>query len=1511
MLNSFLFLIMKLHLPLKLRAALLALCLTGAPSAFSFDDTIFKFEDSTASETGSGLHTVAADKAVVSGTTTYIDSGLVVGSAIGDYKLTHDLGKAFSFNDATRISISDDYWKDGISPSSSFTLAAYVNFTNISGVNALFGTGANGDSGFSFSVENGNLRVTTKKQADYTLPAALKANTWYAVAVSYSYDTTEGKYYARFYVDGDPVGKVEVGTAFNTPGTDGGAAIGSNSSEINNDLLNGAIAEFQILSGAKSQEEIKSLFGLATVNDLWWKGTATDTAWDTVSTRWASTQAATSANTVFSQGERVHFGTEDGTVTITENIVAHEMVVSGTYSFNVNADKKLTTAALTISDGATATLGGDGSVTISGNVDSVGDTKSGIMKIDGGTVIVTGAINSALEVTGGELTANRITSTAEIKAGSLAVNTVSGNLTVSGGTTTITGGNNAFSGSTLLISGGTVEFIYTPGDKKSCISSGSTVNVTGGGTLKLTGHDMLGWEGVSPEKIILEGKTGAGNQAFLDIEDTGSCTFTPTIVMNGYSELIGTKFNSYNEGSDNLIEASGIGNIVSIELDVRREARLNVAEKGELTISGIIANGADSSGQLVKTGTGTLIVTSSAADTRNFSRGTRIEGGTLLLRDGGTLGKGSIDMSSGTVLQVEGNTELINTITGSGSLLVTNGGHLQLSGNVNATPITVKENSTLGLSAAFTSGGNITFENKAAYKGATISGINLLSIDQTLTVVSTSLLTSDGTPTYMDRDVESNDGYAVATYVLAEGNIALASGAKANVGGNQYTLNLGGNHDKLTFTTDGKSGDFCINTANKTVNYNTKDLTSSDIASDKTSTVVLNATGVTLNMKTSLNSKAIGGIRVAENATVNLAEKNVVLKKTEVSVDSGKTLTLAGQGIYDLGYESSIGDRISFATGENGWTGTVTISNASLGGAVNWNKYVNGTFSTLQLTSVSGWINPNSTVAANLRLLEDTDGAPGFTITGVNNNVSYSFSGKISGNGDLAMKQADRADRSATFNLQGDCSEWTGNFLLSEMGSGTATVNYTGSPTIGNGFINDSAATMNVNLSKDGDAVVVKGIIDRKGEGDLNLSLTGSSSKTFKKSVNATGITISGGAAEFSDRVTATTLTANTTTTLSGDGNVIDTLEGTGKMLVSGGTTEVTNALAGGTAVEVTGGTLSLAGGTAAGSVVTVKDGGTLSLKGGTGKDNFVTTGFADGTVTLEKDGVLACSNNAILSGAVNGSGTLKVASGSELRISGNVTLGASIENSGTLVLDADGSLTFTSRDVLEKSPGVKYNDSMTSYSGNGYSSGSYFIVKPTTSSEVETKGIKTVSLAKEAKNVVVIEDTEGKGAIYISDKDAEALGGLYYITLGGQLVLDDGGKTVLRTDPFVYKLNSTDNLAADGKTTGLVICAQKSVSVDDPDATTTPEQKVLDEDKVTTLVLKNSLNEKAVEGITIKSKTILQLDGTSTKTDADSVVTYSIELDKATIDPARDAAGNVTFTPTLTLTGTGLYKMD
>ncbi|MGN0810209.1 MAG: hypothetical protein ACI4PY_01775 [Akkermansia muciniphila] len=345
------------------------------------------------------------------------------------------------------------------------------------------------------------------------------------------------------------------------------------------------------------------------------------------------------------------------------------------------------------------------------------------------------------------------------------------------------------------------------------------------------------------------------------------------------------------------------------------------------------------------------------------------------------------------------------------------------------------------------------------------------------------------------------------------------------------------------------------------------------------------------------------------------------------------------------------------------------------------------------------------------------------------------------------------------YTYSGNVSQWTGTF--EKTGDGKTTLTFTGAASEVNATILRSNGT---------------------------LSLVADVDSTFSKSVTADAVTVNAGKSAVFNGTLKTT-----------------TLAGAGKMLVSGGKTEVTNALAGGTAVEVTGGTLTLAGGTAAGSgLVTVKSGGTLSLKGGA--DAAVETSFASGTVTLEKGGVLTCSGKAALTGSVAGSGTLDVAGGSELTVSGTVSLGATITNAGKLSLGTGGSLSFSSLAELN-SKGTSYYDAvMRSESVNGYESGTYYIVK----GRGTIDSLPTVSVDGANFDVTV----EGGNATIINS----GKGGLYYINTE---TVNYGEKDE-NDDPL--------NAAASDDTTGLVLNGG-------------------------TLNMYSSLNEKAVKGIIVAGK--------------------------------------------------------
>ncbi|MDD6813756.1 MAG: autotransporter domain-containing protein [Akkermansia muciniphila] len=1399
---------MKLHLPLKLRAALLALCLTGAPSAFSFDDTIFKFEDSTASETGTGLHTVAAENAVVSGTTKYDASGLVAGSTIGNHKLTTGLGQAFSFNGSTHIKLYDAYWSNGdgaLSPSSSFTLTTYVKLDSVDGKTAaLFGTGDGTGSGFAFGVKDGKLKVTTKNKTDYVLTGmtALNDNQWYALAVSYDATT----HLASFYVDGEFVGNLTMGTEFNNPGG-AGAAIGSTSRDTELDRWSGSMAEFQILSGSSTARGILDASYL--LNPIMWNNGESTRVWDTTSKNWTDG----SENTSFTTKQWAIFAKDfANTIRVTENITSAGMTVGGAYFFDVYAGATLTAGGMEISDDTTVTLKGVGSVSISGNVDSVGDNKDGILKIDSGTVTVTGAINSELNLTGGRLSVPLITGKTE----------------VSGGRLTIKGEANAFSGSKLLISGGTVEFFYNPGSQKSCISSGTTVTVNKGGTLKLTGHDMLGWGDISPSNIVLQGKAGAGNQAILDIQDTGSCTFRPTVEMMGYSELTGTKFNSFSkdEVRDNLIVASGVGNIVSAELDVRRAARLKVEASGELTIAGIIANGGDSSGQLVKTGTGTLIVTSSAADTRNFSRGTRIEEGTLLLTGQGSLGTGAVTIATNGTLMVSGGS-LGGAVTNNGMISLEAGSHLILASAIDNT-------------------GTMTVAD-----GAEITRLN-------------TALTFDDAKKGGRNETEGNGfglltGLTDAEITALKGEVVTGSGTVTWTGTQKW-----GYSDSYYIYTPVTSGDF------------------------------------------EMVTKATKSVYVGENVGVVKPTSNVA-QGIAVTVKKGSVWDISGLGA--INYNLTLDGGTLYKGTQVSNTGTIEVEK---GGSLLLASAINNTGTlTIEDGAVITLLNPPASYAAEKKLARDKSAGNGFgLLTGLTSaEISALKTATVTGNGQVNWTGDQVWGCSDSYYIYNAATRFDLDILTKAKKSV-----YVGE--------NAGLVKLKANVTEGIDVTVCSG-----STWDIN----GMADKCYTVTLDGGTLTNTGKAVDTQHKqIMGITLTANsaldgsadhcllnsgwTATTLNLGGHTLtkkgectfaivnSTIYGGGVLRIEEGTLTFEQRITLGSEQDTEDTVIWLAGGNYAtwglpdtGFVLAhdaeLKVGGESTAQGvvwypkfTTGDNNlkFTTVGANDvlkikGDITSSGELVFS-GKNIELAGTVTGDSKLSVLAGGSLTVTGSVTLGATIENAGTLTLGTSGSLRFTSRDVLTQNTDVVYKDNLTSNnSGNGFSSGSYFIVQQT-SAGATSNNISKVYFGNDTVAKDVATDGEKKGNVTITPEEADLKGGRYYITLGGEWVptTTDGVTTeTFVSGKFVYQNGAgATNHAADGKTSGLVL------------ATASGKPYL-------TLVMKTSLNPAATEGIIMQSDAAIQLDGSN------------VSLSKVTIPQ------DIGTIPTLTLRGNGTYTMD
>ena len=260
---------MKKHIILTALATLL-------PAASAFDNTIWTFENSLNSETGSGLHSAANvkyGKFVTTTTTnedgstsetttwqestaTYTESNMTVGTTVGNRQLTQDLGKAITLSDNAAIKVGDAYWSNlsGALNHSNYTLMAWIKLDNTNGTKSIFGTGDSGSNGIKFDIKGNKISLTYKSVSEYVDSSSitLSAGTWYNVAVAVNSTTNT----ATYYLNGDQLSTVNLrASGANNPGG-AGAAIGSGCKDNKQDLFSGQIAEFQILSGTMNQAEI-------------------------------------------------------------------------------------------------------------------------------------------------------------------------------------------------------------------------------------------------------------------------------------------------------------------------------------------------------------------------------------------------------------------------------------------------------------------------------------------------------------------------------------------------------------------------------------------------------------------------------------------------------------------------------------------------------------------------------------------------------------------------------------------------------------------------------------------------------------------------------------------------------------------------------------------------------------------------------------------------------------------------------------------------------------------------------------------------------------------------------------------------------------------------------------------------------------------------------------------------------------------------------------------------------
>lgn len=241
---------------------------------------------------------------------------------------------------------------------------------------------------------------------------------------------------------------------------------------------------------------------------------------------------------------------------------------------------------------------------------------------------------------------------------SMSESIINGNLTVTGGEMFLYhwGTTPVISGDRLDIQNGTVYISNASGcGSGSAISNKTIVSIGTGGRLNLSQEEeqMNVESAYAPAKIVL-GSNDADAPAslyfssFYGYGENISATYAAATEMNGNSDITG-------EGCIRMLPAASItvkgtnNSITANSLKIENGTwRIDVAEEGELYIGAQIQDGETGSGNITKSGDGTLAL----GGYESTWQGTlSVEAGTLNLYDALAMNKATVSMAGGTKLE--------------------------------------------------------------------------------------------------------------------------------------------------------------------------------------------------------------------------------------------------------------------------------------------------------------------------------------------------------------------------------------------------------------------------------------------------------------------------------------------------------------------------------------------------------------------------------------------------------------------------------------------------------------------------------------------------------------------------------------------------------------------------------------------------------------------------------------------------------------------------------------------
>ena len=455
---------------------------------------------------------------------------------------------------------------------------------------------------------------------------------------------------------------------------------------------------------------------------------------------------------------------------------------------------------------------------------------------------------------------------------------------------------------------------------------------------------------------------------------------------------------------------------------------------------------------------GTLELTTNGTNIQNIV--TTITGGTLKADSaswgitGGTIGAATLDEGGNPVLAVKIVTTGENTITLSGSTLASmldnSAGKLTIAGatRLDTTSFNHTDDQT-AYSNKVTGNGRATLDQY--YQLSTDVDNLTIGTDATFTVGTTG---EDGTFTGVEGTYISSDG-TWKGWVQVHGT-EYGSVFFVNAGTVQY-----GADSVLT------------------------DSDSTTTAADGYESIAIQ--GGTLQVNADLTTTAGKNIELKSTGAIDIAS-GVTLAAGRISGTG--TATLSGNGVYDLGTVTNLGEGITIpnalkVTLGGEWTGTVRVSGTidtahlkNLGNANSW----------IQIDGLSG--KGRHEVSSGVELT-----GAGYTITGHTETLNK-FLGAVKGSADFTIKSAD--GNAMNYIFSGDTAAWSGGFVVAQHESTatpTVSVELTGGGNVfasgAKGIEMNRAGTLNVTIGSTAEATTMNGDISKVADATLNLTTVG------------------------------------------------------------------------------------------------------------------------------------------------------------------------------------------------------------------------------------------------------------------------------------------------------------------------------------------------------------------------------------------------------------------------------------